>query len=254
MKKIFILPILIAPIVAHATNPVGPSAVGQGETPVIATANAPYAIAGAETGDTTNVVSASYVKGAYNDAIAAVNKVNADEQDKLVNMESTPHAISNNVVSSSQLTGVGFALGVTNTTDIKTDILTIVSQDLGTNPDNTLPTTGAVLNLITDSAIAVNSHIENVNGDKQDKLTGYSNYNHGEVSTSLYQADTGLGPAIMNEYNVVAADNELKNYIPSVSGVASFIKGANDTQRVSAVTTWGDDSHPTKLQLTTASN
>jgi len=73
MKKIFILPILIAPIVAHATDPVGPAAASG--TPVVATASAPYATATAENGDTTNVVSASYVKGAYNDAIAAINNV-----------------------------------------------------------------------------------------------------------------------------------------------------------------------------------
>ena len=81
MKKIFILGLLIIPIMAHATDPVGPAAVGKGETPVIATANAPYATAREETGDTTNVVSASYVKGAYNDTIAAINKVkkNFDE-------------------------------------------------------------------------------------------------------------------------------------------------------------------------------
>jgi len=249
MKKIFILPILIAPIMAHATDPVGPSAVGQGETPVIATANAPYAIAGTETGDTTNVVSASYVKGAYNDAIAAVNKVNADKQDKLVNMESTPHAISNNVVSSSQLTDVGLMLGQIVDNASKANVLTHVSQDLGTNSDNTLPTTGAVLTWIADSAITVNSYIEN----KQEKLIGGGS-NDTDVFNELYQADTSLGTAIMNEYNNVVADDQLKNFIPSVSGTASFIKGAIDTQRVSAVTTWGDDSHPTKLQLTTASN
>jgi len=84
-KNFFIYAMLFAPIVAHATNPVGPSAVGQGETPVVATANAPYATANAETGDSTTVVSASYVKGAYNDAIAAVNKINANKQNVIVN-------------------------------------------------------------------------------------------------------------------------------------------------------------------------
>lgn len=83
MKKIFVLVLLVMPFVAHATDPVGPSAVPSGGTAVVATASAPYATATAETGDTTNVVSASYVKGAYNDAIAAVNKVNADKQGKL---------------------------------------------------------------------------------------------------------------------------------------------------------------------------
>ena len=82
---------------AHATDPVGPSAVGQGETPVIATVSAPYATAGAETGDTTNVVSASYVKGAYNDAIAAINKTVMDKQDILVGIESE-NQIAPNVI------------------------------------------------------------------------------------------------------------------------------------------------------------
>ena len=120
MKKIFILPILIAPIIAHATDPVGPAHVNSGA--VVATANAPYAIATPETGDTTNVVSASYVKGAYNDAISAINNVAnkvsdvesdlsnlsdfvnndiedeiAEKQNKLVGVESQ-NEISNDVI------------------------------------------------------------------------------------------------------------------------------------------------------------
>ena len=74
MKKFLILPILITPMVAKADN-VGPAAVGQGETPVVATASAPYATASDQPGDSTTVVSASYVKGAYNDTIAAINKL-----------------------------------------------------------------------------------------------------------------------------------------------------------------------------------
>jgi hypothetical protein len=81
MKKIFILSILIVPIMAKADN-VGPAAASG--TPVVATSNAPYATVGAVNGDTTHVVTASYVKEAYNDAIAAVNKVNADKQGKLI--------------------------------------------------------------------------------------------------------------------------------------------------------------------------
>ncbi len=84
MKKIFILGLLISPIVARATDPVGPAAASG--TAVVATASAPYATATVENGDPTQVVSASYVKGAYNDAIAAVNKVNADKQGKLFAM------------------------------------------------------------------------------------------------------------------------------------------------------------------------
>ena len=70
---------------AHATDPIGPAHVNSGA--VVATASAPYATATEQTGDTTTVVSASYVKGAYNDAIAAVNRVNSDKQKKIVNMK-----------------------------------------------------------------------------------------------------------------------------------------------------------------------
>ena len=82
MKKILILPILIAPIVAHATDPVGPS----GTTPsnaVIATYRPYYQTAEILPSDTTQVVSASYVKGAYNDTIAAINKIHQNKQEVL---------------------------------------------------------------------------------------------------------------------------------------------------------------------------
>ena len=97
MKKIFTIGLLLAPIVANA-NPVGPSAVGQGQTAVVATASAPYQTAAPANGDSTTVVSASYVKGAYNDAIAAVNKVNSDKQNKLIN-EETGNEIDTYVIS-----------------------------------------------------------------------------------------------------------------------------------------------------------
>ena len=96
MKKIFILGLLLTPIMAHAAKTaddhpvsVGPSAVPWGGTPVVATARAPYATATEETGDTTNVVSASYVKGAYNDTIAAVNRLSIDMSGKRVSAVTT---------------------------------------------------------------------------------------------------------------------------------------------------------------------
>ena len=85
---------------AHATDPIGPAHVNSGA--VVATASAPYATATEQTGDTTTVVSASYVKGAYNDAIAAVNKVNSEKQGKLVN-DFTGDGISENVLALGQL-------------------------------------------------------------------------------------------------------------------------------------------------------
>lgn len=72
MKKILILSLLITPIMAQAD--VGP-AQDDSDNPVMATHNGPYVLATPEDGDSTTVVSASYVKGAYNDAIMAINRL-----------------------------------------------------------------------------------------------------------------------------------------------------------------------------------
>ena len=77
MKKIFILSMLIAPIVAYATGPAGVDDGFDGDW-VGADDVAPYETATIENGDSTTVVSASYVKGAYNDTITAINTVAND--------------------------------------------------------------------------------------------------------------------------------------------------------------------------------
>ena len=87
MKKILILSMLIAPIVAMADDPVGPAAASG--APVVATANPPYATATVEDGDSTTVVSASYVKGAYNDTISAINRLNHKVETKRVSAVTT---------------------------------------------------------------------------------------------------------------------------------------------------------------------
>ena len=73
MKKIFILSLLLAPIMVNAdTVPVD----------VLVSSDVPYATATIETGDDINAVSASYVKGAYNAAITAVNEVKSNLESK----------------------------------------------------------------------------------------------------------------------------------------------------------------------------
>ena len=48
-------------------------------------ANAPYGRANIDTADQEHIATTAYVKGAYNSAIAAVNKVNDNKQDNLFN-------------------------------------------------------------------------------------------------------------------------------------------------------------------------
>lgn len=129
MKKIFILSILIAPIAAYATGPAGVDDGFDGDW-VGADDLAPYETATIENGDSTTVVSASYVKGAYNDTITAINTVandvnnlsdslndlGNDKQDKLYSIEEkligggTNTVFINNEVKNTIGTGVGGSL------------------------------------------------------------------------------------------------------------------------------------------------
>ena len=83
--KIISLAILAAlPFAAHATDPVvavGPAHASS--NPVVATAVAPYVTVTPSAADESHIATTAYVKGAYNDAIAAVNKVDSDKQNNL---------------------------------------------------------------------------------------------------------------------------------------------------------------------------
>ncbi len=168
MKKSLLSIAIIAalPFAANATDPVvavGPAHASSNA--VVATANAPYVTVTPSTADESHIATTAYVKGAYNDAIAAVNNVANDvssKQGKLMNMESTPQPISNNVVSSSQLQGWGQALpNYGNDAAMWADALDDVSNTLGTDIDNTLPTTGMVVTLIKDATGVVREEIYN---------------------------------------------------------------------------------------------
>jgi len=89
--KILLSSVLIAilPLVANAGNRVGPDPDESGH-PVVADAEGPYQTAEITTADQAQVVSASYVKGAYNDTIAAINRVNDDKQERIVNPDGNP--------------------------------------------------------------------------------------------------------------------------------------------------------------------
>ena len=168
-KTILTLAIIAAlPFAAHATDPVvavGPAHASS--NPVVATANAPYVTVTPTQADESHIATTAYVKGAYNDAIAAVNNVANnvsaltnemdDKQDKLMNMESTPQPISNNVVSSDvwgSMEDIGQELarqgsqGLQVTQDEFNVMVEDMGYDIGADLDATLPTTETVYKLI----------------------------------------------------------------------------------------------------------
>ena len=152
------------------------------------------------------MVSASYVKGAYNDAIAAVNKVNADKQDKLYDNE-TGYEISNAVLDASAF------------------------NDLVDAGENHSPSSGAWQNLVSAQAIA--------NQIAKTKLLIYDSESSEFIPIALTVQDDIFnvdGPDIL--VNGMAVQNAINSVNNTISA-----------KRVSAVTTWGNDT-PTKLQLT----
>jgi len=241
MKKIFILSILVMPVMANADN-VGPSAASG--TPVIPTANAPYATVGAVNGDTTHVVTASYVKEAYNDTIAAVNKVNADKQDKLKN-GSNNHTISSNVVAGSgvrQLLVSSMAQGGVDK-DEYNFVKSSVAQEMGVqNLDDALISADVFFDVVQELGQNKSDRIMNIGtGDR--------------MGTDTISVDNLDGVSFTNNYNTfhsnmnTVADGELDNVFISADGVITLVKtavdevqGINDSKRVRALTTWGQNT------------
>ena len=88
-KQIISLAIFaVLPCAANATDPVvavGPAHASSNA--VVATASAPYQTVTPGNDDDKHIASTKYVIGAYNDAIAAVNKVDSEKQAKLVNSD-----------------------------------------------------------------------------------------------------------------------------------------------------------------------
>jgi len=111
MKKLLLLSTLIA-IMPFTANATGPTSIDP-EDAVYADYTGPYETAELLPGDTTNVVSASYVKGAYNDAIAAINTVVEavdEKQSQLQNINGTP--------MSSTVVGTGYFVTGLNSNDL----------------------------------------------------------------------------------------------------------------------------------------
>jgi len=283
MKKIFILGLLLAPIVAHATDPIGPSAVGQGQTAVIATASGPYAIATAEDGDTTNVVSASYVKGAYNDAIAAVNKVNSKVQvlDNIVKSGELQQTLFVDTPKGSEpvdqdirtsLDDVSYPNHLVNGQAVidglatKQDNLTLLAPNNTTVPILSNVVTGdemaeavdnssiilsdAPVRLVTAEAVivAANQLAYEAASAKQDNLTVPGANNTTVPILSNVVTDAEVASALENN---TVPQNSTTRLLTAEAGYAMAEISAQKhilNKRVSAVTTWGSNT-TTKVPL-----
>ena len=178
-KTILSIAIMAAlPFGAHA-DPVGPAAVPANGTAVVATASAPYVTQTPTAADATHIASTAYVKGAYNDAIAAVNKVanTVDgKQAQLVNAGNN-NAMYNKVLGDVR-TGLGTML-IDGEDDeyaaMADDIAVYLSDGASSNPDEILISTGAVFNIIREAGQYLKDEIDTVESSASDMQTALNN-------------------------------------------------------------------------------
>ncbi len=117
-------------------------------------AGAPYGRVNIDTADQDHIATTAYVKGAYNSAIAAVNKVGDitnTKQAQLTNADGDN--IVADVLSTSTDVGNGdfIELGGVITTQSEEEFRSVynwLQEEIGNNPDEMLITSGAVLQLV----------------------------------------------------------------------------------------------------------
>ena len=123
------------PFMANATQTIvqtqTPAPVGANGTVTKAASSGPYQTATIGEHDDEHIATTAYVKGAYNDAIAAVNKVDSEKQVKLASM-SDGGAIDTYVWNKREFTAAIIqAINYDAITDegVGVEILTVMSED-----------------------------------------------------------------------------------------------------------------------------
>ena len=182
MRKQTILSIAIMaalPFGAHATDPVGPAAVPANGTAVVATANAPYVTQTPTAADATHIASTAYVKGAYNDAIAAVNKVanTVDGKQAQLVTEVNNDPVYNKVLGSGLWVNGINLIRVTggDYRQMRRDTARDLSDGEIDNPDETLISTGAVMDIVHDAGQYLDDKIDTVQSSVSDVQTALNN-------------------------------------------------------------------------------
>ncbi len=195
-KTILTLAVIAAlPFTARAENISGamytaPAAADTNHPAPTTQAGAPFGRIDIDTADQEHIATTAYVKGAYNSAIAAVNRVGemADSrQPQLTNAYDDD--ISSEVLSTStDMEGDFIELGGVITTqshDEFDDIYHYVSDDLG-NLDEQLMTAGAVLQLVHGATSSIRIGLpDNIDERIEEKrVTIYTTWNDDSASAT----------------------------------------------------------------------
>ncbi len=266
--------IAVLPFAANATQTIvttqTPAAVGVNGTVNRAATSGPYQTATIGEHDDEHIATTAYVKGAYNDAIAAVNKVDDDKQVKLKN------ATNNHNIGSKVMSGTGYEFGVHNFVlprsvddNAYNSYKASMAQDLGVqNLDDALVSAGLFVNTVRELGNTKQGHLS-------DAYEGGVIFS--EVISSAYIADDNLTQNISfdDADDIDTLDSNIAagvgapssdNLIITTSAVLKLINEASmqsksDTdavatslsnKRVEIYTTW-DTNDTTQVAFVTAS-
>lgn len=218
--------IAMLPFTANAAQTIvttqTPAAVGANGTVAQAATSGPYQTATIGEHDDEHIATTAYVKGAYNDAIAAVNRVNDTldyKQNAFQDREGDP--IDTVVLSGWRFTeNLGDLYNPDITQSQKNDILLGLQRQLVSADE------------IAEALIETRRHMKQV--DIQAPLTTTVNNQSQNISSTVAQTVDTTTPSATT--------------LVSEAGVANYV----NAQRVEIYTTWDDDTEKQQVAFVTA--
>ncbi len=226
----------LLPIAANAENISGamytaPTAADTNHPAPTTQADAPYGRANIDTTDQEHIATTAYVKGAYNSAIAAVNKVDSDKQTKLVNT-------GNNHDMDTRVTGADSELlqyiiqSENTTSESMNGLMAGLSEELNIDYDDTMISTEAVIKLAgllgdTLTYTTQEKIVAYINGDEQEVNPYINPTIPAEPSAFTLVSEAAVADAING-----VTTNLNTNYVTNT---------ALNSKRVEIYTTWDDD-------------
>ncbi len=236
MNTKIMLPLAIIaalPFTANATQTIvtaqTPAAVGSDGTVSMAATSGPYQTATIGEHDDEHIATTAYVKGAYNDSIRAVNKLDSDKQDALYN-SSTNAPISATVMGADDFLPIADDV-VHQSREIFTSSLTNL-KDAGL--DTRLATVAGVVESMN---LATSVMRDSINETKQDKLGSYIDDEYLPMDSNVVQDLDDEAPT-----DQLASAAAIKDAIDVVDTKI-------DNKRVKIYTTWGNDTVAATTQV-----
>ncbi len=224
------------PFAANATQTIvqtqTPAAVGANGTVKKAATVGPYVTNEPTVEDQTHIATTAYVKGAYNDAIAAVNKVDADKQAQLVVFD-TNSSVGTNVVGANDEIVLALHQQVGNGefyNETMNELLPEIEQAMGIDYSDSLITAEAAIKLY---AI----------------LMEFNEFQQAKLSTRVNNQDQNISSTIAQTVNTTTPS---ATTLVSEAAIASAINGqttALNSKRVTVYTTWGVDDGTAVTQV-----